>query len=280
MPDFRTADGNRALVGVPLVRDGAPIGVLVLTRSVARPFTEKQIALATTFADQAVIAIENVRLFKETTEALERQTATSEILRVISQSPTDVQPVFDTIAQAAQRLCGATSANLFTFDGELLHPAARARSISSPNHADDLLGLRTNFPRPPGRDLAAPRAVLTCSVVSIPDVLEDTEYKFKDVAVAGGSAACWPFRSFVTVRRSARSSSAGRNPDSFPTSSSLYFRRSPLKRSSRSRTCACSMKCRHTRASYRCLFSNRRRRPTCSRSSVGRRSICRKCLIR
>ena len=121
VPDFLTADGNRALVGVPLVRDGAPIGVLVLTRSVARPFTEKQIALATTFADQAVIAIENVRLFKETQEALEQQIATSEILRVISQSPTDVQPVFDTIAAAALKLCRCQlGAVVCTFDGELI----------------------------------------------------------------------------------------------------------------------------------------------------------------
>ncbi len=140
-----------------------------------------------------MIAIENVRLFNETKEALEQQTATSEILGVISQSPTDVQPVFNTIAQAAQRLCDATSANLFTFDGELLHLAAHARSVSGPNDAVDLLGLRTNFPRPPGRDLAAPRAVLTCSVVSIPDVLADADYKFKDVAVAGG------FRSVLAV---------------------------------------------------------------------------------
>src|SRR5206468_11863675 len=113
-------------------------------------------------------------------------------LGVISQSPTDVQPVFDTIAQAAQRLCDATSANLFTFDGELLHLAAHARSGSQDVGAD-LLALRTNFPRPPGPDLAAPRAVLTCSVVSIPDVLADAEYKYKDAAVAGG------FRSVLAV---------------------------------------------------------------------------------
>jgi GAF domain-containing protein len=191
--ELQRRSGHRATLSVPLMREDGVIGAITLWRLEARRFTAKQIALVKTFADQAAIAIENVRLFNETKEALERQTATSEILRVISQSPTDVQPVFETIASAAQRLCGATSANLFTFDGELLHPAARARSISGPNDADDLLGLQTNFPRPPGRDLAAPRAVLTCSVVSIPDVLEDTEYKFKDVAVAGG------FRSVLAV---------------------------------------------------------------------------------
>src|SRR4030095_4224938 len=140
-----------------------------------------------------VIAIENVRLFNETKEALEQQTATGEILRVISRSPRDVQPVFDTIVAEALRLCGGTSANLFTFDGRMLHLAAYARPASASNAAGDLSGLQKNFPRPPGRDLAAPRAVLTCSVVSIPDVLADDEYAFKEVALAGG------FRSALAV---------------------------------------------------------------------------------
>ena len=175
------------------MREDRVIGAIALWRMEARRFTDEQVALVQTFAQQAAIAVDNVRLFNETKEGLEQQTATSEILRVISQSPTDVQPVFDTIASAAQRLCAATSANLFTFDGQLLHLTARARPISGSNDAADLLGLRTEFPRPPGPDLAAPRAVLTCSVVSIPDVLADTEYKFKDVAVASG------FRSVLAV---------------------------------------------------------------------------------
>ena len=147
VPDFLTADGNRALVGVPLIRDGAPIGVLVLTRSVARPFTEKQIALATTFADQAVIAIENVRLFNETKEALEQQTATSDILRVISQSPRDVQPVFDAIAAAALKLCNANSAAVLTFDGELMR-------LGAPRECQPERG---RCPAPPLPEAARPR---------------------------------------------------------------------------------------------------------------------------
>ena len=178
----------RTMIGVPLLREGAPIGVLVLTRTVARPFTEKQIALATTFADQAVIAIENVRLFKETTEALERQTATSEILRVISQSPTDVQPVFDTIAAAALKLCTANNAMLATYDGSLVRLVAMANV--SPKGAD---ALRNIFPRPPSRETTTARAILNRDVVVIPDVLTDPDYRVQANAVASG------FRSVLSV---------------------------------------------------------------------------------
>src|SRR5262249_31759904 len=106
--------GYRTIISVPLLREGQPIGTINVSRRELQPFSDTEIALLKTFADQAVIAIENVRLFKELqdrnkdlTEALEQQTSTSEILRVISQSPTDVQPVFQTIVRNAVRLCDA-----------------------------------------------------------------------------------------------------------------------------------------------------------------------------
>ena len=115
-PDLpQTAEGRpqpRARLAVPMVRDGRAVGTIVLGRWEPRGFTEREVALVETFASQAAIAMENVRLFNETKESLERQTAISEILRVISSSPTDVQPVLDAIAESAARYCGADDAGI------------------------------------------------------------------------------------------------------------------------------------------------------------------------
>jgi GAF domain-containing protein len=182
------ASGFRSILAVPLLREGQPIGAISLGRPEPGAFPDAQVALLQTFADQAVIAIENVRLFSELearnrdlTIALEQQTASSEILRVMSQSQSDVQPVFDTIVAAAQKLCGATSVNVFTFDGKLAHLAAMVNV--NPAYGDLL---RPSYPRPLDRAFAATRSIRDRAIVAIPDVLADPEYGNAPQSIVGG----------------------------------------------------------------------------------------------
>ncbi len=190
-PEYSWAAGQglpvRTILAVPMLREGTVIGVLVIRQTEVRPFTDRQIELVITFADQAVIAIENVRLFTELearnrdlTEALEQQTATSEILRVISSSPTDVQPVFDTIIRRATTLCSATNGGLFRFDGTLIHLAAYHNWS-----VDALQSVRQAFPRPPSRDTVTARAILAGDVVHVPDLAADPEYAAPSIVQGG-----------------------------------------------------------------------------------------------
>ncbi|MBR1295307.1 GAF domain-containing protein [Bradyrhizobium sp. AUGA SZCCT0042] len=134
--------GHRCTLSIPLLREGEAIGAIVLRRLEPVAFTARQTALLQTFADQAVIAIENVRLFRETREALERQTATAEILKVIAASPSDAQPVFEAIAASAKRLLGGFSATVLRFLGDELHLVAYTPTSPA---ADE--GLKASFPR-------------------------------------------------------------------------------------------------------------------------------------
>src|SRR5262245_57049292 len=176
--------GHRTLLAAPLIHAGEAIGSIAIRRNEVRPFTDRQIELLKTFADQAVIAIENTRLFEaeqasklELQESLEYQTAISDVLGVISRSPTDVQPVFDSIAQSAMRLCEGEFAFVLRFDGELLRFAA-----SYGLTPQGLTALRNSLPRSAGNDTANGRAILQRAVVQIPDVQADAAYGALGVA--------------------------------------------------------------------------------------------------
>ena len=168
---FVDAGGGRTLLTVALRKDELLLGALSVYRQEVRPFSDKQIALLQNFAAQAVIAIENARLLTETREALEKQTATAEILSVISSSPTDVQPTFEAIAARAAILCGAASAAVFRFDGALIHYGAMCGVTEAEREP-----IREVFPLPPGRSSATTRAIDSRAVVHIPDTRADPEY--------------------------------------------------------------------------------------------------------
>jgi GAF domain-containing protein len=145
--------GHRTILAVPLLREDRTLGTIVVRRSEVRPFDDKDIALLTTFADQAAIAIENVRLFKELekrtddlTEALEQQTATSEVLKVISSSPGELEPVFQTMLENATRICEAKFATLFRYENEMLRPVAGIGRAAALVEAHDKRGAFKPWP--------------------------------------------------------------------------------------------------------------------------------------
>jgi GAF domain-containing protein len=187
MGDYRTT------LGVPLLREGTPIGVLFLTRTKVAPFTQKQIELVTTFADQAVIAIENIRLFdevqartRELSESLEQQTATAEVLRIISGSPGELEPVFQAMLANATRICEAKFGVLFRYDADMLRAAAW---VGVPPAYEESLRQRGSFRPEPGAPLD--RLLQTKQLVHAAD--EVTQQSPSPAAKYGGA------RSLVAV---------------------------------------------------------------------------------
>ncbi len=170
-------EGDRTVLAVPLMREDVPIGAILIRRTVVDPFTDKQIALLKTFADQAVIAIENVRLFQELqarnrdlTEALEQQTATSEILRVIASSPTDIQPVLNVVAENAARICAADDAAIYRLDGDVLRRAAKYGAIP--------WGPIGEEGTPIDRTLPSGRAMVDRETIHVHDLAAEVETEF------------------------------------------------------------------------------------------------------
>jgi GAF domain-containing protein/HAMP domain-containing protein/anti-sigma regulatory factor (Ser/Thr protein kinase) len=173
--------GYRAITVVPMARDGVAIGAIAVVRVDPGALSQEQIALLQTFADQAVIAIENVRLFNETQEALAHQTATADILRVISESPTDVQPVFEAIARRSVELCNAMIGTVTRFDGRLIHIAAFHGAT-----AEQMATINAAYPLPPGKDTVITRAVRDRAPALIPNVFEDADYASRAGAEQAG----------------------------------------------------------------------------------------------
>jgi signal transduction histidine kinase len=166
-PMLGAVSGTRTLLRVPLRHKGELIGTLGTRRTEVRPFTPAQIKLLETFANQAVIAIENVRLFNELKESLEQQTATSEILGVIASSPTDIQPVFDTMAKNAARLCSAMDAQINLVDGDFLRRVASYGSMIKP---DDINVCN--------RDHVGGRAIIDRQTIHIRDITAGFDSEF------------------------------------------------------------------------------------------------------
>jgi GAF domain-containing protein len=177
------ATGNRAVTIMPMMRGQTPIGALQVVRAAPGPLSDKQREVLRTFANQAVIAIENTRLLNELRESLQQQTATADVLKVISRSTFDLQTVLDTLVESAARLCDADHAWLFRRDGEVYRWAA-SYGHSKEEH-ESIKRYMVTLVWSPGRGSATERSALEGQPVQIADVLADPEYRLLDVQKIG-----------------------------------------------------------------------------------------------
>ena len=178
--------GARTLLMVPMLKENKLIGAIAIYRPEVRPFTYKQIELLTNFAAQAVIAIENTRLLNELRESLQQQTATADVLKVISSSLNDLKPVFETIGQRAEKLCDAEISAISMVDGDLI----RLVSINGVSEEGVDAVRRVFYPMRRSDETVTARAIRSASVCHVPDVLNDALYPNKDAARVSGWRGC------------------------------------------------------------------------------------------
>ena len=262
--------GARPLIGVPMLKDNEVIGAISIYHQEVRPFTDKQIELVKNFASQAVIAIENTRLLRELRESLEQQTATSDVLKVISSSQGELQPVFDAMLASATQICGAEFGLLYRSEGDEFRTVAL---YGVPPRFADERRLKPMLRPSPGTALG--RVVTKGQHVQIADVMAEPAYQndplrrasFLDLAGAR-TVLCVPMLKEGAVVGAISIYRQEVLP--FTDKQVELSRISPLRRSSPSRTPGCSTNCAN-------LCSSRPPPPTCSRSSAVRLSICKLC---
>jgi GAF domain-containing protein len=256
--------GTRTLLAAPLLRDGESIGTILLRRTEVNPFSDKQIALLQTFADQAVIAIGNVRLFDEVQErtedlreSLQFQTATSDVLKVISSSPDSLRPVLDVIVDKSRQLCGTETSTIFLLRNEKFEIAAASGAMP-----EYLAYLQTNPIAPDQPGSSTSRAAREKRTVHIPDIGADPEFGQGPMSVGQRRALLSvPLMregtaiGVITMRQS--------HLTPLPSGRSRWSRRLPTKRSLPFRTCACSRKSRQRRVTSRNRCSSKPRLLRC-----------------
>ena len=266
----------RTLLGVPLLKEDEVVGVFGIYRQEVRPFGEKQIELVKNFAAQAVIAIENTRLLNELrqrtddlTESLEQQTATSEVLQVISSSPGDLEPVFARMLENAVRICDATFGNIYRWDGDL-HILASHKTPAA--FAEARRGVRKPFKADEKDPLG--RMILSKRAVHVGDLAAEQVYVDRSSPGAVMGVELGGIRTTLTVpmlkdnELSERSASFVRRCGHSPTSRSSWSRISPPRPSSPSKTRGSLTNCASAPTTLRNRWSSRRQRRRCSTSSA------------